>query len=144
MKSILVDIDHTISDAFWRDTMIGVSTWDEYHAASPNDMPLEDMAELLRNLHKIYNIVGFTARPEKFRQITMGWCLKHFIPLDELLMRPSESYEKAPQIKKALIEKRFVESLDEIAFVLEDREDVCAMLKGMNVTVLQVVHGRRK
>jgi len=142
MKYILVDIDHTLSDAFWRDTMIGISTWDEYHAASAKDAPLHDVVELIRKLHLRYHIIGFTARPEKFRQLTMKWCLNNKVPLDELLMRPQEAFEPAPKIKKALIEKRFGENLSEIALVLEDREDVCETLKGMSLTVLQV-HGRR-
>lgn len=137
-RSILVDIDHTISNAFWRDTMIGIGTWDEYHAASENDQPLEAVVGLIRRLHGHYNIIGFTARPEKWRQLTMKWCIKHQIPLDELLMRANSNYEPAPIIKRALIEKRFGKEHDEIAFVLEDREDVCEMLKGLGVAVLQV------
>ena len=35
MKAILVDIDHTLSDAAWRDTMErgGKDGWDEYYKA---------------------------------------------------------------------------------------------------------------
>ena len=31
---ILVDIDHTMADAYPRDHMIGVEPWDSYHEAS--------------------------------------------------------------------------------------------------------------
>ncbi len=143
MKSVLVDIDHTISDAFWRDPMMGVSSWDEYHLAAEHDKPLHDVVSLVRCLKSCYNLIGFTARPEKFRARTNLWCVKYQVPLDEMLMRPDESYKPAPEIKRTLIEKRFGDRIhEEIAFVLEDREDVCAMFRGLGITVLQV-HGKR-
>jgi hypothetical protein len=142
MKSVLIDIDHTISNAFWRDNMIGISTWDEYHNASEADAPLHDVAGLIRRLHGHYILIGLTARPEKFRSMTMKWCLRHDIPLDELLMRDYDNYESATKTKAELIRQRFVSPTMEIAFALEDREDCCTMLRGLGITVLQVF-GRR-
>ena len=143
MKSILVDIDHTVSNAFWRDSMIGTSSWDEYHLASENDPPLLDVVELLRHLRGIYTIVGMTGRSEKFRTITMRWCLHHTVSLDELLMRPDGIFLPAPEIKRQMVVKRFMNPLSEIAFVLEDRDDCCTMFRGLGLTVLQVF-GRRQ
>jgi hypothetical protein len=138
MKSILVDIDHTLSNAFWRDAMIGYSTWDEYHLASERDEPLHDVVDIIRILRSVYSIIGITARPEKFRMMTNRWCLLHQVPLDELLMRPDELFLPAPEIKLGLINKRFINPQQEIKLALEDREDCCNMLRGLGITVLQV------
>jgi hypothetical protein len=144
VKSVLVDIDHTISNAFWRDAMIGVVTWDEYHQSSEKDLPLYDMVALVRLLHNCYNIIGITARPEKFRSLTMSWCLKNGVMFDELLMRDYDSFTPAPITKLQLIERRFSKPAKEIAFALEDRDDCCAALRGLGITVLQVFGKRHE
>jgi hypothetical protein len=143
LQFVLVDIDHTVSDAAWRDHMVGVSSWDEYHRASEDDKPFHDIVGLVQNLHHNYSVIGFTARPEKFRSLTMRWCIINHVPLDELLMRDYDNYEKAPETKMNLIKKRFGPDIDQIAFALEDRDDCCTMLRGLGITVLQVFGGRR-
>src|SRR4051812_48533865 len=97
-KIVLVDIDHTISNAFPRDGMIGNTTWDEYHGAAPDDEPLHDMVKLVNALHDAgYYLVGLTARPAKWRNMTLCWLIKHGVVLDELLMRPDEAYHPSPE-----------------------------------------------
>lgn len=137
---LLVDIDHTLSDAFWRDPMIGGS-WDEYHAASSEDQPLKPMVSLVRALKKdAWLIIGLTARPAKWRKLTMTWLLKHNIPLDEILMRPDEAFHPAPELKFKLALLRFPD-LRKVTMVLDDREDVVAIFKAAGITALQV-HGK--
>lgn len=141
-KCVLCDIDHTIANSFWRDPMIDARDWDGYHSASANDRPLRDIHDLVKLIYRQWHIVCITARPEKFRQLTMNWMMKYDIPVDEILMRPEEAFAPAPLIKKGLIEKRFDNPKEQIAFVLEDREDCCAYYRGIGLTVLQVF-GRR-
>lgn len=146
---VLVDIDHTISNAFWRDPMIGTLSWDEYHLASVDDHPIEDTVRILNALvdNGKFELVGITARPAKWRQLSMKWCTRHNIPLSHILMREDEDYRPSPVIKLALA-KAYIESekgnllKDHIAFVMDDRDDVAAAFKGEGVTVLQT-HCRR-
>lgn len=120
----------------------GVS-WDEYHAASAKDEPLEDVINLLHALRNSgYTPIGLTARPGKWRQLTMDWLVKHDVPFEELLMRPDDDYHPAPAMKVALALERFPQIKDQVAFVLDDREDVIAAFKALGVTALQV-HGRQ-
>lgn len=137
---VLCDIDHTISDAAWRDGMIGKVPWDEYHLASANDPPIAGTAALIRALAAYgCEIVGFTARPDKFRRMTIDWCVKHDIPIGELLMRMDTDFRPAPAIKLALLQDRFGASpSDQILFLLEDREDVIAAFRALGITCLQV------
>lgn len=141
-KVVLCDIDHTIANSFWRDPMIDARDWDAYHSASVDDQPLQDMHNLVKLIYRNWQIICITARPEKFRVLTMRWMMQHNIPVDEILMRPNEDFLPAPQIKKVLVEKRFKNPKDEIAFVLEDRDDCCTYYRSLGITVLQVF-GRR-
>lgn len=147
MRIILVDIDHTISDAYWRDHMIGTMPWDEYHSWSIGDKPLYDICELLRaaRKHDELAFVGITARPEKWRQATMAWLVRHDIRLDYLMMRAEDDYRPAPPLKLDLMDKFLAEhnlERDAVVALLEDRDDVTAAFKGVGITVLQV-HARR-
>ena len=142
--NVLCDIDHTLSNSFWRDEMIGgPGGWDEYHANAAADEPLPDMVNMINSLSDTgYNIVAITARPEKWRKMTMDWLVRYGIFTDELLMRADTDYHPAPEIKLKLANERFKDIKDEVAFVLDDRVDVVAAFKALGVTALQV-HGRR-
>jgi hypothetical protein len=85
-------------------------------------------------------IVGITARPEKWRALSMKTLIKHNVSMDELLMRPDEAFHPAPEIKVLLAQKRFPGTTlqDEVAFLLEDREDVCEAFHALGITTLQV------
>lgn len=140
---ILVDIDHTLSAAWHRDPMIGgCGGWDAYHAASKNDEPIHDVMSLTNALHKSgWTIIGLTARPEKWRNLTMQWLVRRGITMDELLMRPDEAFHPAPEIKVQLATDKFggTEQLkNQVAFLLEDREDVCEAFHQLGITTLQV------
>lgn len=142
-KTILVDIDHTISNSFWRDSMMGNRDWDAYHSASVDDKPIPDTIDMLCALQvQGYKIIGITARPEKWRDLTMKWLIRHLVCMDELLMRPDDSFRPAPEIKMELVAKRFGDNLcEEVAFIMDDRDDIATAFKGCGITVLQV-HAR--
>jgi hypothetical protein len=144
-KIILTDLDHTVSDSFWRDPMIGTVKWDEYHRASADDLPIEDVCQLLRTLDAAdWLIVGVTARPAKWRKLSMDWMIRHAVPMHELLMRTDEDYRPAPPMKIALARERFgPDFAHAITFMLEDRSDVAAAFKAEGVTVLQVHASQR-
>lgn len=145
-KTILVDLDHTLSNSFWRDPMIGTTTWDEYHAANVEDKPVHDVAALINALWSAgHTIIGITARPGKWRAQSLSWLIRHNIHLDELLMRPDDDFKPAPQMKIALAIARFGNAkrmADEVAAIIDDREDVIMAFKEVGITALQV-HARR-
>lgn len=143
---ILVDVDHTISDARWRDSMLeGAdrwSGWDAYHEASRDDPPVAPIVALVSAMRcQGYRVVGFTSRPEKWRGLTMKWIVKNLVGLDDLLMRPDDSFRPAVELKMELAREAFGEKLDKVAFVVDDREDVCAAFLAVGVTSLQVMVG---
>lgn len=142
-RNVLVDIDHVISNAFPRDPMIGNASWDDYHSASVSDDPLHDLVGLINALHAFgYYIIMLTARPSRYRKITMEWLVRHGVKVDEMLMRDDDLFRPSPEMKLALVKARFADMKDEVAFMLDDRDDVCAAFREEGITVLQVF-GRR-
>lgn len=135
---ILVDLDHTICDAKWRDPMIGVNTWDEYHAASCDDRAIVATCHLLAALHAIgeHIIVGITSRPSKWRQLTLRWMVDHGVELDDILMRDDEDYRQAPELKMELARPLLGDPSR--VMLIEDRDDVVAAFRAAGVTCLQV------
>jgi HAD superfamily, subfamily IIIB (Acid phosphatase) len=133
---ILLDIDHTISNAFWRDRMIGAQPWDEYHAASKDDKPFRNVVNFINSLSAMgYTIIAVTGRNEKFRTLTLNWFLKHRIDVDDLLMRPDDNFTKNAELKMELIKKL---KLSEIHFAIDDNEDACIAFQKLGITSLQI------
>lgn len=144
-KYVLCDIDHVLSNAWWRDPMIGgEGGWDAYHLEGDKDEPIHDIVHLLNALHDDgYAIVLLTARPEKWRKLTMTWLVRHGVNVDEMLMRPDANFDPSPKCKLDQVKARFADPTDAIAMVIEDRDDICNVFRELGVTVLQVF-GRQK
>lgn len=135
---ILVDLDCVVFDANWREPMIASAGWDDYHAAGKDDKPIEVIVDLLTSLGPYYYFVGVTGRPEKWRKLSMDGLVRHRVMLHELLMRPDGDFRPAPEIKVALVKEHLPNYRDEVAFIMDDREDVAAAFKAIGITALQV------
>lgn len=138
----LVDIDRTLADDYWRDHLLAMD-FDLYHEASIDDQPILEMCRIIRAMkNNGWTMIGLTARPERYRPLTMKWLLKNGIDLDELIMRPHGDFRPSPELKVALAQERFQNIVEEVAMVFEDRDDVCLAFRTLGLTVLQV-HARR-
>ena len=142
---VLVDIDHTISNAARRDELIkDINTdWDEYHAAAIDDEPVTAIADIIKALYlDSYRIIGLTARPRKWEGLTTTWCARHHIPVEHFLMREDDDYRPAAELKVALAKAHFGDALpDVVALVLDDRADVLERFAALGVTTLKVTAG---
>jgi len=136
-KTVLIDIDHTLSDAAWRDQWLG--QWDVYHSLADQDKPIQDMVDMVRALYATHFIpVGLTARPERWRKPTMEWLIRHDIHFEELLMRPDKDFRPTAEMKLDLVKNRYPNMKEEIAFIMDDREDVLALFKAEGVHCLLI------
>ena len=138
---IITDIDHTLSEAHWRDSMIATGDWPAYHAASIDDAPIVDMCNLINGLMLLgYKVIGQTSRDERWRGLTLQWFLLHHVNVTELLMRPNGDFRPACEIKieQALALCAPNEPKDEIAFVIDDCQEVIDAYRAINVNVMQV------
>lgn len=137
---ILIDLDDTINAAWKREHMIEEFGWDVFHQHLVNDDPVEDILKLILNLNN-FDRVGLTARPEKWRQPTIAWLVKHGLYIDDLLMRPDDDFRPSPIIKVALATEYFgsEEGIREnVAFIIDDRPDVIKAFAGIGITTLHI------
>nr|AIA17022.1 Unknown Function [uncultured bacterium] len=143
---LLVDIDHTVSDAAWRDHMIEAKDWDRYHYMAQFDFPIMEVVRLVKDLQAAgWIIIGFTMRPAKWRDMTVSWLLRRCgLVFDELLMREANVWEPSVEGKCNLLEARFkcLNQDNEPIILLDDHPEVCAALMKRNITVFQV-HARK-
>lgn len=134
---VLLDVDHTVSDAAWRDHMIG--DWDRYYAHQYEDKPIEEVVRMVKCLSRgRFGVYALTARPEKYRQVTEDWLRIHDCDVLDVIMRPEGNHEPSPILKPSLALARFRK--EDIAFAIEDREDVALAMRAVGISVLQLRH----
>jgi 5'(3')-deoxyribonucleotidase len=138
-KIVIVDIDHTISDAAWRDHLLG--QWNVYYDEGLKDEPIRFAAELIQMIHLCgREIVACTARPENARNVTVKWMVLKHIPIDMILMRGEDDHRPSAEVKRDLIVTNFPD-LSVIDFVLEDNDACVAAYRQLGLNVLQIYPG---
>lgn len=138
------DLDGTLSDDRWRRHLIDRSAadpWVKYHEMAGCDKLMN--ANLLeQHIKSADRIVILTARPEKYRTMTLGWLHdmidERFGPTNlTLIMRPDRDKQSSPALKiKQLYAQGF--AAPDIGVAYDDREDVIEELAkwGVQKTVL--------
>ena len=141
---VLVDLDDTLSDTSWREHLIKSDGWDAFHNQLIHDQPCEDIVRLINMIAGgSIAVIGITGRPERYRDISLRWLLKHNIWIDELLMRPNDDRQKAPKSKMDLITARFgPDWAQQILCFIDNREDIIKEFNKAGVTGL-LCHVRR-
>jgi hypothetical protein len=135
----LLDLDHTIANSFWRDSMIGSVPWDEYHAASKNDKPFQKMVDLINALIKHGDlIIAITGRTENHRGLTLNWLISNNILIHDLLMRPEKVFLKNAEMKVKLVSDYFNNYFDSIGFLIDDNEETILAFQKLGIATLQV------
>lgn len=80
-----------------------------------------------------------SGREDKYRQPTEVWLRKYAIPYNVLYMRPTGDNRKDSIIKKEIFEAHLKDK--NVAFVLDDRNQVVATWRALGLTVFQVADG---
>lgn len=145
MKIVLFDLDHTICDSAWRDPLMAEG-WDSYHSKLENDKVFSNVVDLIDRLSFAgYTCIGFTMRPEKWRDMTIRHLYKNDVNIQSVLMRASNDYSPANTTKVTMVREQFNdEQRAAIKFIVDDREDVCSMFtKEFGISTLQIRHGTK-
>jgi len=143
---VIVDLDGTLCDHSHRKHLLG-GDFNEYHAALVDDALHEDIAQLVEDLSIAhYVIVACTGRPERYRERTLAHLREKEVQqhIDLLLMRPDDDFRSDADVKLALIDEAFDDratALEQIAFILDDRDKVVEAFRNAGFRVLQVANG---
>jgi len=147
MKNIIiVDIDGTISKVgdrikYLLDTP---KDWDSFYRHAFQDEPIQEIIDLVHTLSlRGYKIVFCTGRKEAIRDRTEKWIKKYFPPnftYQVLLMRANKDHRPDSEAKPELVASSGI-MLQEIDFVLEDRNSMVKKWRSLGVKCLQVEEG---
>ena len=131
-RCVICDIDGTIAEMGER----GPFHWDRVHL----DQPIHVIINLLRLLAPQYEIVLVSGRSDESMQLTLAWLTEHDVPYHAIYMRAANDFRKDTLIKQELYEAQIAPHYD-VEFVLEDRNQVVDMWRGLGLVCLQVRPG---
>lgn len=139
MKIVIVDIDGTISKVGDRIKYLQEDNpdWDSFYKACFDDEPIEEICNLVLNISNKYIIVYCTGRSESVRDKTMKWLKFYTMPSGLVLMRSNDDIRHDTEVKPELIKNAGIK-LENIAFVLEDRNSMVKKWREMGLKCLQV------
>lgn len=152
-KIVIVDIDGTISKVGDRIKYLQQSPkdWDSFYDACFDDEPIEEICNLVDVMDASgYNIYFCTGRRESVRDVTCQWLRDNIIKSSykysiaeasaKLLMRPDNDHRHDTEVKPELIANAGIK-LEDIAFILEDRNSMVKKWREMGLKCLQVAEG---
>jgi len=104
------------------------------------------LADFMRSINWMTNVILFTGRSEKYRYVTLDWLKDAELDasFEELLMRPDNDFRPDHEVKIELLEKRFGGKegvMRSVWFVVDDRDQVVEALRNYGLTVLQPANG---
>lgn len=132
---VLVDIDGTVAKMNNRGPH-------DYHLVS-TDLPNNDVVMMVQNFHYDSDLptVFMSGRPDSCRQDTVDWLYENVrVPFVGLHMRRAGDYRKDDVVKLELFNQH-IRGKYNVAYVLDDRNRVVQMWRGLGLTCLQVAEG---
>ena len=140
MQTVIFDIDGTLADIDHRRVFLEGERphWARFNAAMGEDKPNRPIVDLYQTLWTsgIYDLQIVTGRNEAFRKITETWLTWNEIPFNRVLMRAEKDNRPDNIIKSEILEQLRAEGRD-IAFAVDDRQQVVDMWRANGVTCLQ-------
>ena len=147
LDAIVFDLDGTLADIAQRLHFLKTNKkdWDGFFSAIPSDEPIQPLVDLVITLLKVNEktVLFATSRPERTREDTEAWLLKHGIKADFqscLFMRP-DGDQRPDSIVKREILARMRNAGFEPKLVFDDRQSVVDMWREQGIRVAQVAPG---
>ena len=139
-QTILFDIDGTLASIDHRRVFLEQDPpdWKSFNASMGDDTPNENIVNLYRVLRdsQKYEIIIVTGRNERFRPITETWLTWNAIEFERLLMRADKDMRADHIIKEEILDQLLNEGKD-IAFTIDDRQQVVDMWRRRGISCLQ-------
>jgi len=139
-KIIISDLDGTLSDCTHRLKHYHKKDYFKFNKLGSEDLPITNVVNILRNCKTVDSeVVIITARDEIHRPATIDWFKRYEIPCDKLLMRKSDDNRWDDKVKQHLFQEHY--QVEDVWFVLEDRQICVDMWRGLGLTCLQPASG---
>lgn len=151
-KIVVVDIDGTISKVGERVKYLKQTPkdWDSFYNDCFEDEPIWPIIELVSSLYErhagdrsIYEIVFCTGRREQCRNKTLAWfnwIHKYSFAECRLLMRKDGDLRGDIEVKPELLREAGI-NLEDIAFVIEDRNSMVKKWRELGLICIQPFEG---
>ena len=164
-KTVIFDLDGTLAIIDKRKEHAtqsnGKINWNEFFnpAHISFDEPNEPVIKLAQMFHDYnYEILIFSGRNDRMYERTVEWLEWNDVPYDLLVMRPDKfqpkdwpvaegnpatpdmRYMPDEELKKAMLDE-FVEDLDDVFLVVDDRDKVVKMWRSLGLNTWQVADG---
>jgi len=143
MKTVIFDIDGTLSDATHRMHYIQnkPKNWKQFFGEVLNDSAYLDIVELCKILKfSGYTIVIMTGRSAICRQDTEQWLKNQGIEYANLYMRAEKDFRADDIVKAELLDKVIADGYN-VTMAFEDRDRVVSMFRKRGIRCLQVADG---
>jgi predicted kinase len=138
-KVVVCDLDGTLCDCEHRRKYSHGETkdWDTFFSLITWDTLRKDVRDMLPVDPK--EIILVSARPEKYRDLTLAWLNKMRIGYNVLLMRENHDKRDDTIVKNEIYEK-YLKNLD-IVKVIDDRPRIIKMWRSLGLEVVDVGNG---
>ena len=140
MKTIIFDVDGTLADIEHRRVLLEGDRpdWTRFNARMGDDTPNVPIVTLYKTLWNSgdFRIEIVTGRNEAFRKVTETWLTWNEIPFTRVTMRADKD-QRADHIIKQEILNAFLAEGHEIAFTVDDRQQVVDMWRRNGIMCLQ-------
>ena len=130
-RCIVVDMDSTLCFNTQKRPWFGEGSTE----AMINDVPNQDVVDIIKALKDKFHIVIGTGRDTSQQEVTERWLNKHDIHFDACYFRTNGDYRKGVEVKKEQINK-ILKKYDVVA-IFDDCEPIVQMYRDMGLTVLQ-------
>lgn len=134
-RAVLVDIDGTLA---LRTGDRSPYDWDRVGEDEPNP-PVIELVRVIRAAGQ-HRIILMSGRDESCRWQTEMWLDAQQVPYDELYMRTEKDNRKDSIVKEEL-HRKHVEGRYDVAWVVDDRQQVVQMWRSLGLTVFQCAEG---
>ena len=139
-KTVIFDIDGTIADIAHRREFLQKipPDWRRFNDSMGDDTPNEPVVALYKVLWRSqqFELVLATGRKEESRKVTEQWLVWNNIPFNTLLMRADGDARADNLIKEEILDKLLADGA-QIAFVVDDRQQVVDMWRRRGIVCLQ-------
>jgi phosphatidate phosphatase APP1 len=153
MAVYLIDIDGTLADTSHRQWVLDDprphKNWELFFCLAVDDKPFPHMQGLLDALEardcetgEPQNIIIYVSgRPERYRQLTKAWLLRHGFPEGDLLyMRNDGDHRPDHIVKRELLDLLRADGFTPV-MAFDDRNSVVKMWREAGVPCAQVAEG---